>query len=501
MFPQLFAVILILYLLVRRWRLRKMLRLSAITGSNQLALPFLGHSYMFAGSSQDRMTAFKAFGMEAIRNNGVTSLWFGSSYYTVIADPAAAELVLKTCLGKGAFVATFQHLLGNGILIAPVNIWRPRRRLVAPTFSSKNLRSFVAVFAQRSEELAEQLDAAHGQQSFSLWKSFTAYSIASVCETILGVEVNTQKLSHKLFVERFNEYCRLVAARTCQPWLQIDALYKVLPAYAKLEKHKKYIHSFVNQIIQSKRREQEMLTTCDKGEVRCQAFLESMICGGGLSDEQLLEEALVLVLAGTDTSAVGICFTAVLMAVHQRVQDKVYEELREVFGDTSRVVTAEDLPKLNYLEAVIKESMRLYPPVAVISRTLDKDVTLPSGVRLVEGSDALVNIWALHRSPRHWADAESFRPERFLNNSIHRNTAFMPFSFGPRNCIGCIPFMQYGMMSMKAVLATVLRRHRLLPAASGAGGADGGAGGELRVTYDIMMRNLDNYLVRLEPRI
>ncbi|KOB64169.1 Cytochrome P450 [Operophtera brumata] len=152
-------------------------------------------------------------------------------------------------------------------------------------------------------------------------------------------------------------------------------------------------------------------------------FLELYIkaSGGasGFTNVELREETLVLLLAGTDTSAVGSAFTSLMLARHPEVQNNVYEEIREVLGDSNRSVSAEDLPRLKYLEAVIKESLRLYPPVPMIVRKADKDIKL------------------LHRNPVYWGkDAEEFRPERFLESNLKHPAAFIPFSYGPRSCLG-----------------------------------------------------------------
>ncbi|CAH2074976.1 unnamed protein product, partial [Iphiclides podalirius] len=481
------------------WRRRRILRLSNKLKNKFRAYPLVGHGYMFSGSDEDRMTAFKTFGLEAIKNNGVTSLWFGNDYYTLIADAAIAETVVKTCLEKSHLTEVLKHLLENGSIFAPVKIWRPRRKVVAPTFSQRNLQAFVEVFSQQSSVLADQLGLMAGKGPFSIWKYFTTFTMDSVCETALGVKVNAQTQPDTPFLNAFDEYCELIAARMCQPWLRIEALYKLLPDSVKLEKNKKYICDYVDKVVRAKRNEQRQMASSDEAVSSFKPFLDLIIesSGGkhGFTDNELREETLVIVLAGTDTSAVGAAFTSVVLSRYMDVQEKVFEELCEAFGDSDKPVVPGDLPKLKYLEAVIRESMRLYTPVPIIARKLDKDVTLPSGLTLVKDSGVVINIWALHRNPLYWGkDAEEFKPERFLEGPLQHPAAFMPFSYGSRNCLG----YQYAMMVMKTALATVLRRYRLLPPTAMSSEE---LRKPLRVKYDIMMRNVDNYMVRLEPRI
>ncbi|CAG5042723.1 unnamed protein product [Parnassius apollo] len=493
----LFLVVVFLTIVINRWKSWRILKLSRQLQNKFKAYPLVGHGYVFSGSDVDRMTAFIQFGLEAIKNNGVTSLWLGLDFYTVIADAVIADKVMKSCLEKSNLSDVIRHLLGNGSIFAPVKVWRPRRKVVAPTFSQKNLQTFVEIFSKQSCILAERLSLVADKEAFSVWKYFTTFTMDSVCETALGIKVNAQTQPDQPFLAAFDEYCELIAARMCQPWLRINALYKLFPDSKKLDKYKKLIWDYVDKVVKSKLANKKHLPP-DENAKAYKTFLELIIESSGsrcFTNVELREETLVIVLAGTDTSAVGASFTSAMLSRYMEVQNKVYDELCEVFGDSRRPVTCTDLPKLKYLEAVIKETMRLYPPVPIISRKIDKDITLPSGLTLVKETDAIINIWALHRNPRYWGeDATEFRPERFLEGPIEHPAAFMPFSNGARNCLG----YQYAMMAMKTVLATVLRRYCFLPAEPNATEAD--LRKPLRVKYDVMMRNVDNYMVRIESR-
>ncbi|GBP52040.1 Cytochrome P450 4C1 [Eumeta japonica] len=135
----------------------------------------------------------------------------------------------------------------------------------------------------------------------------------------------------------------------------------------------------------------------------------------GYSDLELREEILTLIIAGTDTSALALGFTLMLLAKYPDVQDRVYRELCDLFGKSNRQLEKQDLPKLLYTERVIKESLRLFPPVPVITRKIEKQITLPSGRTLPAGASVIVSIWGVHRDPAYWGpDADHFDPDRFL---------------------------------------------------------------------------------------
>lgn len=147
-----------------------------------------------------------------------------------------------------------------------------------------------------------------------------------------------------------------------------------------------------------------------------------------------------------------------MLALHQEVQNKVVEEIREVFGsDQDNEITFDDLSKLTYLEMVIKESLRHYPVGPFIARQTTEDFPLSGGV-IPKGAIILMNIQKLHKDPKYWGpDADQFNPERFLPekfDKMHPYT-YLAFSGGPRNCIG----IKYAWLVVKIMLVQVLRHY------------------------------------------
>ncbi|KAJ8732341.1 hypothetical protein PYW08_015071 [Mythimna loreyi] len=496
------AVVLLIY---QRWVKRDVYKLGKQLNSGVWTLPFIGHSYLFFGDNHTRMKAFQSLGRDAIskKNNGLTSMWHGNYLYTMVADPDAAELVLKSCLEKDDIMKMATLFLGNGSIFAPVKIWRPRRKVLAPSFSVKYLKHFMSIFVKESNVMVDKMKSLVGTGPISAFKYFTAYTMDAVAESTLGYKMGSQKDTDQPFLKAFDEALVEGATRLCQPWLHSDLVYTNLPVYARLLKSKKFLWDFLKELIRTKRN--EMIEKVDNEEHNynspkgnLQTFLESLIrlSGGdeGYTETEIVEELMVIMIAGNDTSAVGASFISVLLSRHPEVQEKIYKELQLVFADSDRPITYEDLPHLKYLDAVIRETLRLYPPVPVITRKVEKDVVLPCGIKLVPGTGVIVNIWALHRNPRYWGDdVKLFRPERFLDTPLMHPAAFMPFSHGPRNCVG----YQYAMMSLKTVLSTVLRRYRILPATT----PNSNSGfPPLRLKFDLMMKDEDDFQIRIESR-
>jgi cytochrome P450 len=171
-----------------------------------------------------------------------------------------------------------------------------------------------------------------------------------------------------------------------------------------------------------------------------------------MSDAQLRDEAMTLFLAGHETTANGLCWTLFLLATHAEQRAKLRAELRSVIGRGRPQVT--HLERLKFLDQVIREALRLYPPAYVIGRRAIADHKL-AGIRIPKGSVLLVSPWTVQRSKRHYHQPLEFRPERWtaqFRSSLPR-FAFFPFGGGPRQCIG----EGFAWMEMALVLAILVR--------------------------------------------
>ncbi|CAH0407554.1 unnamed protein product [Chilo suppressalis] len=441
---QLFLMCTLVWLLVVRWQNRGKRAMAKYLRNDLDTLPFLGISHKFIGSDEDRMTTLSEIAADCNRHDGITAVWLANRIFVVITDPVEAEAVLKNCLEKDNILRFVRTLTGNGSIFAP--------------------------------------------------------------ETTMGTKLGIQKQDNHPFLANFERFTELVTARTLMPWLHTDFVYKFTPYYKKNTEIVNYMTSFVTKIIKEKRKDIEDGSNKknaideqnnDTGRPATKTFLELLIdySGGdkGYTNLELQEETMVMLLAGTDTSAVGASFVMVMLSKHQDVQEKLFQELLEVLGDEERPVTAEDLPRFKYLDAVVKETLRLYPPVPITARTTDKDYVLPSGKKIVKGTGVIIHIWGTHRNPKYWGpDVDVFRPERFLDLQLAHPAAYMPFSHGPRNCLG----YQYATMSMKTAIATLVRRYKVVPAEHIV--QDGEK--PLRVKFDIMMKHVDKFQIQLVRR-
>ncbi|XP_053603014.1 cytochrome P450 4d2-like [Plodia interpunctella] len=497
--------ILVLWIVYGRYKNRHKRKLAGLCRNSQMSLPVIGVAHHFVGTDEDRMIALMKIGREAIKQGGVAGGWLLNTLMVVVADPYDAEEVMRVSLRKMDGLEITGDLIGNGHMFAQVPIWRPRRKAIAPILGQKSMEMFLETFTRQSEVMMDQISAHSGKGPFSISKFITAYSMESICETSLGIRTDIQNNPDHPFLLAFLRFGKMFVARLMKPWLYPDFVYKLMPYYRHYKKQIDILQEFVRQVIVAKRLkfrdfENENRAECDQLQNQPdnkKSFLERLI-DIGFNDEQLQEEMLVLILAGADTCTVGASFTAVMLSQYPEVQDKVYTELRAVLGDSDRPLELADAGQLKYLEAVIKETLRLYPPVPAIVRMVEKEFTLPSGFKLIPDVGVAIHIWALHRNPTFWGkDAEEFRPGRFLDTNLKHPAAFMPFSFGARNCIGS----RYAMMSMMIVIATLVRRFKILPSKGASIQKHQKCKKKpLRTKFDIMMRHVDGYQLQIEPR-
>jgi len=178
--------------------------------------------------------------------------------------------------------------------------------------------------------------------------------------------------------------------------------------------------------------------------------------GGRLTDRQLRDEMVTLLLAGHETTALALSYTFYLLARHLEAEARLVAELQEALG--GRAPTAEDVPRLRYAEWVVKEAMRLYPPAWGLGREAIADCEV-GGYHVPRGTQVLTIQWVVHRDPRWFEEPEAFRPERWADDLERRlpRCAYFPFGDGPRICVG----QQFALTEAVLVLATVARRYRL----------------------------------------
>ncbi|KFM64323.1 Cytochrome P450 4C1, partial [Stegodyphus mimosarum] len=260
-----------------------------------------------------------------------------------------------------------------------------------------------------------------------------------------------------VLLEPLNEVLDLLVHRLIRPWLWYNPIYKLTSSGRKFRKYMELLRSFLEKIIQ-RRKESPNKIREDNAEhyqfendksTCLDILLEEHFKDASLTLEDIQGQMLSILFAGYDTTTT-LSWALCLLGHYPEVQDKVFQELNFIFGSNkTREVTLGDLNDMIYSEQVLKETLRLYPPAPIIGRKNKESIQI--GTRIIPPkSHILILIYMLHKTPDVFPNPEKFDPDRFsAENMATRDTySFMPFSLGPRKCIGHLN----AMTQMKIIL-------------------------------------------------
>jgi len=344
---------------------------------------------------------------------------------------------------------------GNGLVVSEGDFWRRQRRLMQPAFHARRFTTYGAAMVDAASRLRDRWLAQPGRP-VPIVPAMTGLTLEIIAKTLFDVDVAAQVAALGAAVSDLSVTAmkEMGSPLRLPDWLP-------LPGVRRKRRAIRLLDETIRGIIRARR-----AAGADRGDLLSMLLLAVDAEGDGaaMTDEQARDEAMVLFLAGHDTTAAALAWIACLLAGHGDVQERVAAEVRQVLG--GRLPTAADLPQLVFTEAVVKETLRLYPPAwiwfareAVTAVELG-EYTIPAGGLVY------VTPWVTQRDARWFADPERFAPERFLPENAGQIPpyAWCPFGGGPRSCIGS----GFAMTEMVLVVATMLQRLRLaLPAGQG----------------------------------
>jgi cytochrome P450 len=361
----------------------------------------------------------------------------------LLSHPDAIEEVLKhggDDLQKDDFTRGLSVAVGQGLLTSEGEFWRRQRKLAQPAFHHHRVRAYAETMVQHAERTAR---AFTNGETRDVHADMMRLTLDIVAETLFGTNVGpaAHQISEALEVmmERFQGFRSLIPL-----WVPTPGSRRALRALRTLDE-------VVYGIIRARRE-----SATDRGDLLSMLLAATTEEGGGMSDEQLRDEVVTLLMAGHETTALTLTFTLHALARHPEVGRALAEEIATVLGD--RAATFADLPNLPYADAVVRESMRLYPPAWAIGRAATKHRQI-AGVPCEPGTQLWISQWVVHRDPRWFADPEAFRPERWRGDLARRlpRFAYFPFGGGPRVCIG----NAFAMMEAVLLLVTLTQQVRL----------------------------------------
>ncbi|XP_052868407.1 cytochrome P450 4d8-like [Anopheles cruzii] len=411
----------------------------------------------------------------------------------LMTSPKNVEKVLLAKKTEKALLYQFiEPWLGTGLLISSGEKWFQRRKIITPTFHFKILEQFVKVFNTETNTMVELLRKHVDGKEFDMYDYVTLMALDSICETSMGTTVDAQHNPDNQYVQNVKRMAVLVLLRTLSIVGPYPTLYDLFhPNSWEQRRVIRELHAFTDSVIRSRReqlaKDKQENVNFDMNEEnlyskRKMTFLDLLlnvnVDGKPLSDLDIREEVDTFMFEGHDTTTSGISFTIYELARNQDVQERVYEEIVSILGPDHKTaeLTYQNLQDFKYLDLVVKEGLRMYPPVGIIGRALVEDLEM-NGTVVPAGQNILVPIYVIHRNPEIYPNPNKFDPNRFSDEAESKRGPFdyLPFSIGARNCIG----QRYALMEMKVSLIKLIANYRILP---------GESLKKLRVKTDLVLR-------------
>jgi cytochrome P450 len=344
------------------------------------------------------------------------------------------------------FPLFFRHvraIFGQGLLTSEGEFWHRQRRLAAPAFHAQRVASYGGVMVEDTERMLAswrpgELRDAHADMM--------ALTLRIAAKTLFNTEVDEDIAE---IGQAFNTIAEEIAVRVRRPFLIPDVI--PTPGNVRYVRGVRRVDHLVTTIIKDRQAQGG-----DRGDLLSMLMLARDDEGRPMTERQLRDEVITLLLAGHETTALALSWTWYLLSQHPDVEARLAAELREVLGGRAPAVS--DLPRLRYTEQVVTEAMRLYPPAWGFGREALADCEI-GGYAIRAGTTVVISPWVSHRDPRYFEEPLKFRPERWSGDFAARlpRFAYIPFGGGPRICIG----NRFAMMEAVLILATVAQHFRL----------------------------------------
>jgi cytochrome P450 len=371
----------------------------------------------------------------------------------LLANPADIEFVLSKNSAnflKARDYRAMESILGKGLLTSEGTFWQKQRKLIQPAFRHENITHYAETMVS---ETSRMLDGWRNGETRDVHADFMAVTLEIVTRVLFGSEIpgNTADVGRALAI-MMEDFMRQAGMAFLLP----ESV--AVPTFFRLKRAIALVDAMIYKLIDQRRasriaRPASETPSTDLLEMLLSAQDEA---GSQMDDLQVRDEVMTLFLAGHETTANALTWTWYLLAQNPEVTAKLQAELDTVLA--GRAPTAADVPRLPYTEMVMKESMRVYPPVWAVGRQSIGPFEA-GGYQFPAKTNVVIVQWTAHHDPRFWVDPEIFDPERWRPEGKRYRAlprfAYFPFGGGPRVCVGA----GFAMMEAILLLATVAQRY------------------------------------------
>lgn len=382
---------------------------------------------------------------------------FGSQNVYLLNNPDYIEDVLVTNYKKfikSRGLQVSKRLLGNGLVTSEGEYHDLQRHLIQPTFYPKRIKSYSNMMIKQANDMCNSW---HDGAILDIHKEMTKLTLAIICKTVLGYDIDPEhdEVGDALLT------CMKYFNRLLMPFGELIEKIPLLPINKGFQKAKKDLDSIVYSIIKEHRKKLDKGDDKESQDDLLLTLLQAQDEEAGIgrmTDEQLRDEVMTIFLAGHETTANALTWTYYLLSENPLIETRLQEELYSIFGNSRTPITVDDVPKLQYTEKVLTESMRLFPPAWALGRQAIDDYKV-GGYSVPKGSIILMSQYVMHRDPRYFPEPDRFYPDRWTEEFKKQlpRFSYFPFGGGIRGCIG----EPFAWLEGILLIATICRQWRL----------------------------------------
>ncbi|CAF3448426.1 unnamed protein product [Rotaria socialis] len=384
---------------------------------------------------------------------------------------------MSQCISPICQLLTIEGITGpfeHGLPVLKDEQWKNARSIVSPTFSSAKLKAMYTLMNETSDTYRDRLlEYADKKEIFNINTLSEKYTLDTISSCLFGIETNSLKNENATLIKHLKKFFTIDFTNIFLYMLVISprlARYLAKKGYSIFPSDTiNYVSNIVNHVISQRRQHLErrndfiqMMIDHEEAVKVEEAMTEQTKAKDPqqqwgtlkktLNDKEIFAQGLVFLAAGFETTSVLLSFFFYVMATEPIVQEKVYEEIQQELGDDE--ISYEKVNQLQYLDMVINETLRMYPPFIKLDRVASQDYQL-GDYHIPKGSFVTVPIYPIHHDPEYWPEPENFIAERFspAEKAKRHPMTFLPFDDGPRNCIG----MRFALLEAKIAIAKALR--------------------------------------------
>ncbi|XP_037049483.1 cytochrome P450 3A24-like [Bradysia coprophila] len=380
------------------------------------------------------------------------------------------------------------------MLWARDNVWKNLRATISPSFSPHKLNAMEPLMMISIRNLFDELDDKAGSgREFNLKPLISDMTFSSASKCIFGLNMSLKQLSTEAESFAASSGPRLEKSMLAMTMMLFPSLtFIVYPLRVCWERLRMFMlwsadgvtYDVARKIVQTRRaaksesndflqllmNAKRIQTTTDANlemsasadDVKAnQNLLGKQTHSESLSEEEILSNAMLFLLASYETTSLTLQFCLHNLVNHQSVQDRLRTELRKAVAPDKKTIKSADLSTVPLLNQIINETLRMFPPVAPFTTRVANEDYRYEDIRIPKGTSIFIGVSSIHKDPTFWPEPEKFRPERF-ERELDEKLAFLPFGGGPRNCIG----MRFAYMEVQLVLANLILQYRFEPGPS-----------------------------------